>query len=67
MMNSCTSIIQNKLPVKKDDLRSFIPPYKIRKFDRIGLYDLRASINMTCLLIFQKLGLGKTRPTIISL
>ncbi|KAL7617558.1 hypothetical protein Lser_V15G01562 [Lactuca serriola] len=67
MTKSCTSIIKNRLPVKKDDPGSFILPCKIGKFDKIGLCDLGASINLMPLSIFQKLGLGEARPTTVSL
>ncbi|XP_052625653.1 uncharacterized protein LOC128132758 [Lactuca sativa] len=67
MTKSFTSIIKNRLPVKKDDPGSFILPVKIGKFDKIGLCDLGASINLMPLSIFQKLGLGEARPTTVSL
>ncbi|KAL7584098.1 uncharacterized protein LOC111901652 [Lactuca sativa] len=64
---SCTSIIQNKLPVKKDDPGGFVLPCTIGKLDKIGLCDLGASINLMSLSIFQRLGIGEARPTTISL
>ncbi|XP_023757538.1 uncharacterized protein LOC111906029 [Lactuca sativa] len=67
MTKSCTSIIQNKLPVKKDDPGSFVLPCRIGKLDKIGLCDLGASINLMSLSIFQRLGIGEARPTTISL
>ncbi|XP_023765362.1 uncharacterized protein LOC111913880 [Lactuca sativa] len=67
MTKSCTSIIKNKLPVKKDDPGSFILLCKIGKFDKIGLCDLGVSINLMPLSIFQKLGLGEARQTTVSL
>nr|KAJ0197883.1 hypothetical protein LSAT_V11C700377510 [Lactuca sativa] len=67
MTKSCTSIIQNKLPVKKDDPGSFVLPCRIGKLDKIGLCDLGASINLMPLSIFRRLGIGEARPTTISL
>ncbi|CAH1426857.1 unnamed protein product [Lactuca virosa] len=64
---SCTSIIQNKLPVKKDDPGSFVLPCRIGMLDKIGLCDLGASINVMPLSIFRTLGIGAARLTTISL
>ena len=60
--------MQRKLPQKVKDLGSFTIPCMIgdSTFDK-ALCDLGASINLIPLLVFRKLGLGKVKPTTISL
>lgn len=65
MTKSCTSIIQNKLLVKKDDPGSFCLPCRIGILNVIGLCELRASINLMLLSFFQQLKVGEVRPTTI--
>ena len=64
----CSAILQKKLPPKLKDPGSFTIPCTINNqfFDK-ALYDLGASINLIPLSIYQKLGLGKAKPTTVTL
>ena len=68
LTQECSAIFKRKLPQKLKDLGSFTIPCKIGNliFER-ALCDLGASINLTPLSIFRRLGLGKARPTNITL
>ena len=63
-----SAILQRKLPQKLKDPGSFTIPCTIGNaiFER-ALCDLGASINLMPLSIFKCLGLGKTRPTTVTL
>ncbi|XP_059277533.1 uncharacterized protein LOC132031566 [Lycium ferocissimum] len=64
----CSSILTKALVQKKEDPGAFTIPYTIGmyKFGK-ALCDLRASINLMSLTIFNKLGLGTPRPIIMRL
>ena len=68
LTEECSAILQNKLPPKLKDLRSFPIPYTIREyyFERV-LCDLGASINLMPFFIFRKLGLGEAKAITVSL
>jgi len=62
------AILQNKLLPKLKDLGSFTIPCTIDSlYFEHSLCDLGVSINLMPYSIFQKLGLGETKPTRISL
>ncbi|XP_073138625.1 uncharacterized protein [Henckelia pumila] len=64
----CSVVLQNKLPPKFQDPRSFCIPCKIRclSFDNV-LCDLGARINLMPYSLPKKLGLGAIEPTSLSL
>ncbi|CAL1395347.1 unnamed protein product [Linum trigynum] len=69
MLNEeCSAILQNKLPEKRKDPRSFTIPCMIGSF-HIGksLTDLGASINVIPYKLFKKLGLGEPSDTRMSI
>ncbi|XP_048228296.1 uncharacterized protein LOC125369563 [Ricinus communis] len=60
----CSAILQNKLPLKRRDLRSFTVPCVIGDLPISGaLADLGASINLMPTSLFAKLGLHEPKPT----
>ena len=65
---SCSSIIQNRLPLKLKDLGSFTIPCIVGDLsvDK-ALADLGASINLMSYSFFKKLGLAKPKPVRMSL
>ena len=68
LTEECSAILQRKLPQKLKDPGSFTIPCTIGNaiFER-ALCDLGASINLMPLSIFKRLGLGKARPTTVTL
>ncbi|XP_070056841.1 uncharacterized protein [Nicotiana tomentosiformis] len=68
LTEECSSRIQNKLPPKLKDPGSFTIQISIGKHV-VGraLCDLGASINLMPLFVFQQLGLGDLRPTMVVL
>ncbi|XP_019240995.1 PREDICTED: uncharacterized protein LOC109220984 [Nicotiana attenuata] len=68
LTEDCTSRVQNKLPQKLKDPRSFTIHVRIGNID-VGhaLCDLGASINLMPLSLFKQLGLGAPRPTTVML
>ncbi|GKF30065.1 zinc knuckle CX2CX4HX4C containing protein, partial [Tanacetum coccineum] len=59
----CSALLQNLLPPKEQDLRSFILPCSIGKLDfNKALADLGASINIMPLSMYKCLGIGKLEP-----
>ncbi|XP_015168703.1 uncharacterized protein [Solanum tuberosum] len=68
LTEECISRIQNRLPIKLKDPRSFTVQIQIGKcVEARGLCDLGASINLMPTSMFLKLGLGKPNPTTIML
>eukprot|EP00257_Ricinus_communis_P017192 XP_015575579.1 uncharacterized protein LOC107261374 [Ricinus communis] len=64
----CSAILQNKLPVKRRDLGSFIVPYVIGELPISGaLANLGASISLMPTSWFDKLGLSEPKPTRMSI
>ena len=68
LSKECNAILHKKLPKKLKDLGSFTILCSIRNaiFDK-ALCELQASINLIPLTIFQKLGLGEAKLTIVTL
>ncbi|PIM97218.1 hypothetical protein CDL12_30314 [Handroanthus impetiginosus] len=68
LTEECSAIIQNKLPPKLKDPRSFTIHCTIGKhFSGRALCDLGASINLMPYSIYCTLGLGEAKPTSITL
>ena len=68
LTGECSAILQNKLPSKLKDLRSFTIPCVIGDiYFNKALYDLGASINLMPLSIFRKFRVGEVKPTMMSL
>ncbi|KAK5845514.1 hypothetical protein PVK06_001705 [Gossypium arboreum] len=64
----CSAILKNKRPNKLKDLRSFTIPCLIGSLDvNNALADLGASINVMPYKMFKQLGLGKPKPTRMSI
>ncbi|XP_048228983.1 uncharacterized protein LOC125369806 [Ricinus communis] len=64
----CSTILQNKLPLKMRDLVSFIVPHIISDLHiNDVLADLGASINLMPSSLFEKLGLSEPKPTRMSI
>ncbi|XP_048228251.1 uncharacterized protein LOC125369525 [Ricinus communis] len=64
----CSAILQNKLPLKRRDSRSFTIPCIIGDWPISGaLADLGASINLIPTSLFDKLGLSEPKPTRMSI
>ncbi|KAG8491021.1 hypothetical protein CXB51_014153 [Gossypium anomalum] len=64
----CSAILQNKLPNKLKDLRSFTIPCLIGSLDvNNALADLGVSINVMPYKMFKQLGLGKPKQTRMSI
>ena len=64
----CSALLQNKLPPKLKDPGSFTIPCQIGAihFDK-ALCDLGASINLVPYSVFEKLGVGQVKNTMVSL
>ncbi|GKE14137.1 zinc knuckle CX2CX4HX4C containing protein [Tanacetum coccineum] len=59
----CYALLQNHLPPKEQDPRSFILPCSIRRLDlNNALADLGASINLMPLSMYKHLDIGKLKP-----
>ncbi|GJR74871.1 reverse transcriptase domain-containing protein [Tanacetum coccineum] len=59
----CSALLQNQLPPKEQDPRSFILPCSIGRLDfNNALADLRASINVMPLSMYKRLCMGKLKP-----
>ncbi|XP_012461442.1 uncharacterized protein LOC105781445 [Gossypium raimondii] len=68
LTTKCSLFFQNKLPPKLRDPRSFIIPYNIgESYSGKALCDLGSSINLMPSSMFRRLGIGKARPTTITL
>ena len=68
LSKECSAVLTNKIQKKEEDLRSFIVPCPIgRVVVEKALADLGASINLEPNKIFQKLGNGELKPTIMTL
>ncbi|KAM6580981.1 hypothetical protein CsatA_004755 [Cannabis sativa] len=64
----CSAILQKKLPPKIKDPGSFNIPCSIGgSVETKALCDLGASINLMPLSVFKRLGLGKAKPTTVTL
>nr|GEU68225.1 hypothetical protein [Tanacetum cinerariifolium] len=68
MKERCSTVLLNKLPSKEKDPRSFTIPCNIGHLHiNNALADLGASISLMPYTMYEKLGLGEPKPTIISL
>ncbi|KAH9780125.1 hypothetical protein KPL71_007966 [Citrus sinensis] len=68
LTEDCTAILQNKLPPKLKDPRSFNIPCTIgNTYFEKALCDLGASINLMPFSVFKKLGLGEPNATTVTL
>ena len=69
MLNEkCSAILQNKLPPKLKDPKSFTIPCTIgNSYFEKALCDLSTSINLMPLSVFRMMGLGEPKPTSVSL
>ncbi|XP_062093524.1 uncharacterized protein LOC133799531 [Humulus lupulus] len=68
LTEECSAILQRKLPQKLRDPGSFTIPCTTGEFEcKHALCDLGASINLMPLSVFRRLGLGKARPTAVTL
>ncbi|XP_062119047.1 uncharacterized protein LOC133832756 [Humulus lupulus] len=68
LTKECSAIIEKKIPPKLKDLRNFNIPCTIGNvvFEK-ALCDLRASVNLMPLSVYQKLKLGEEKPTTVTL
>ncbi|XP_021657169.2 uncharacterized protein LOC110647569 [Hevea brasiliensis] len=68
LIGECSTILQNKLPLKLKDLGSFSIPCLIgnMNIDK-AFYNLDVSVSLMPLSIYQKLNVGELRLTTISL
>ncbi|KAK8685975.1 hypothetical protein V6N13_125003 [Hibiscus sabdariffa] len=65
---TCLALIHNKVPAKKSDPGSFTIECFIRhNYPTKALCDPGASINLMPKSVFQKLGIGEAKPTIVML
>ncbi|CAN6713111.1 unnamed protein product [Malus baccata var. baccata] len=68
LSEECSAVLQQKLPPKLKDPRSFTIPCTIGKFSfEKALFDLGASVNLMPFTIFKQLGLGEMKSTSVSL
>ncbi|XP_062114716.1 uncharacterized protein LOC133825837 [Humulus lupulus] len=68
LTEECSAIIQKKLPQKLRDLSGFTIPCSIEDFNcERALCDLGGRINLMSMSVFRRLGLGKARPTTVTL
>ncbi|GJX35270.1 reverse transcriptase domain-containing protein [Tanacetum coccineum] len=68
MNERCSTVLLNKLPSKEKDPGSFTIPYDIGHLHiNHALANLGASINLMPYTMYEKLGLGKPKPTRMSL
>ncbi|XP_017622004.1 uncharacterized protein LOC108466158 [Gossypium arboreum] len=68
LAEGCITMLMNKLPPKLKDPGSFTIPCSIGShYVGKALCDIRASINLMPMSIFRKLGIGKVRPTTVTL
>ncbi|GJU80996.1 reverse transcriptase domain-containing protein [Tanacetum coccineum] len=68
MNERCSAVLLNKLPSKENDPGSFTIPCNIGQLHiNNALADLGASISLMPYTMYEKLGLGEPKPTIMSL
>ncbi|XP_057432359.1 uncharacterized protein LOC130725123 [Lotus japonicus] len=68
LTEECSAILQRKMPMKRRDPGSFTIPVEVEGMAQVeALYDLRASINLMPLTMFERLDLGEVTPTMLSL
>ncbi|KAK9033666.1 hypothetical protein V6N11_049852 [Hibiscus sabdariffa] len=65
---TCLALMHNKVPAKKTDPRSFTIECSIgHNYSTKALYDPGSRINLMPKSVFQKLGIGEVKPTIVLL
>ncbi|XP_017613882.1 uncharacterized protein LOC108459020 [Gossypium arboreum] len=68
LIKECSEFVLNKLLLKMKDPGNFTVPCNIgESYYGKALYDLRASINLTPMFIFNMLGISDVRPTTMTL
>ncbi|XP_012448622.1 uncharacterized protein LOC105771772 [Gossypium raimondii] len=68
LMKECNAFLQNKLPPKMKDPKSFTIPCNIREsYHDKALFDLGVSINLMPKSIFKLLGIGEVKSTTVKL
>ncbi|XP_016742945.1 uncharacterized protein [Gossypium hirsutum] len=68
LTEGCTTMLTNKLPPKLKDPGSFTIPCSIgNKYVGKTLFNLGARINLMPMSVFKTLGIGKARPTTMTL
>ncbi|XP_016694489.1 uncharacterized protein [Gossypium hirsutum] len=68
LTTKCSLFFQDKLSPKLKDLGSFTIPCNIgESYCCKALYDLGSSINMMPTSVFRRLGIGKAKPTTVTL
>ncbi|XP_062085616.1 uncharacterized protein LOC133791713 [Humulus lupulus] len=68
LTKECISFLQIKLPPKSEDLGSLTIPCSIGdSYCGMALCDLGASINLTSMYVFKRLGIGEVRPKTVTL
>uniref|UniRef100_A0A1U7WG67 Uncharacterized protein LOC104228218 n=1 Tax=Nicotiana sylvestris TaxID=4096 RepID=A0A1U7WG67_NICSY len=64
LTQTCSAVVTRLVVEKLSDPGSFTIPYTIGNFAfSKALYDLGASINLMPLAIYERLGIGRARPT----
>ncbi|XP_012435319.2 uncharacterized protein LOC105761932 [Gossypium raimondii] len=64
----CNSFLQDKLPPKMKDPKSFTIPYNIKySYCGMALCDLGARTKLMLKSVFKQLGIGEVRPTTVTL
>ena len=68
LITTCSTVIQQNLPIKMNDPGSFTIPCSIGKYEfKKALCDSGANINLMPLSVVQRLSLGELTPTTITL
>ena len=68
LTQECNHMLQNKIPQKLKDPRSFtIPCFIGTRYNGIALCDLGENFNLMPLSVCKQLGVGECRPTIRTL
>ncbi|XP_073120177.1 uncharacterized protein [Henckelia pumila] len=68
LIENCSALVQNKIPLKLKDPGSFSIPCVIGNISfHKALCDLGVSINLMSFYVFRKLGMGEPQPTRMSL
>ncbi|XP_037496919.1 uncharacterized protein LOC119371224 [Jatropha curcas] len=64
LTEDCSALIQNKLPPKLKDLRSFSIPCEVGAMNiNKALCDLGANVNLMLHFVFNKMDVGELKPT----
>ncbi|KAL4269795.1 hypothetical protein GQ457_HM001410 [Hibiscus cannabinus] len=64
----CLAMMYNKTPIKRKDHESFTIPCSIgNHYEGKALYDVGTNVNLMTKFVFQKLGIGQAKSTIVML